>query len=62
MLTFTLLVILLYPTGDTMMIEAGGNLSRAECEAAVPRVQMQLEQTLSDAGVLLVACRPTHEA
>ncbi len=62
MLTFTLIVILLYPTGDTMMIEAGGMLTRAQCEAAVPRVQWQLEQTLTDAGVLLVACRPTTEA
>ncbi len=62
MLTFTLIVILLYPAGDTMMIEAGGNLTRAQCEAAIPRVQWQLEQTLTDAGVLLVACRPTTEA
>lgn len=62
MLTFTLFVILLYPAGDTMMFEAGGNLTRAQCEAAVPRVQWQLEQTLTEAGVLLVACRPTVEA
>lgn len=59
MLTFTLVVLLLYPAGDTMMFEAGGNLTLAECEAAIPRVQWQLEQTLTDAGVLLVACRPT---
>ena len=62
MLTFTLIVILLYPAGDTMMFEAGGDLTRAQCEAAVPRVQWQLEQTLTEAGVLLVACRPTTEA
>jgi hypothetical protein len=61
MLTFTLIVILLYPAGDTMMFEAGGDLTRAQCEAAVPRVQWQLEQTLTDAGVLLVACRPSVE-
>lgn len=62
MLTFTLIVILLYPAGGTMMLEAGGNLTRAQCEAAVPRVQIQLEQTLSEADVLLVACRPTVSA
>ena len=61
MLTFTLIVILLYPDQSTMQFEAGGDLTYAECEAAVPRVQWQLEQTLTDAGVLLVACRPTVE-
>ena len=62
MLTYALVVLLLYPTGETQIIEAGGLLTLAQCEAAIPRVQMQLEQTLTDAGVLLVACRPTVEA
>jgi hypothetical protein len=58
MLTFSLIVILMWPAGDTMLFEAGDNLTRAQCEAAIPRVQLQLEQTLTEAGVLLVACRP----
>ena len=62
MLTFSLIVILLYPEGDTMRFEFGASLSRDACQTAIVRTQLQLEQTLSTAMVHSVSCEPERNA
>ena len=60
MLTYALVVILLYPGGDTMTFEFGTRLTREQCRVAVERTQLQLEQTLSTASVFSVSCQPNR--
>jgi len=62
MLTFSLIVVLLFPAGDTMRFEFGASLTREQCDTAVARTQIQLEQTLSTASVYSVSCEPERSA
>lgn len=60
MLTYALVVVLLYPGGDISAFEFGTSLTHEQCRVAVERTQIQLEQTLSTATVYSVSCQPNR--
>ena len=62
MLTFSLIITLLYPSdGYVQRFEVGANLPRAVCEMAAARAYVQLRSTLSEAELIGVSCEPTRE-
>ena len=56
MLTFTLLVTLLYPAGEMREFTFGSALTHAQCDRAAATAASQLEQTLSVATVFTIRC------
>jgi hypothetical protein len=62
MLTFTLVVTLLYPGGELKLYALGHDLSHAQCEAAKVRALTQLPATLSLAEVFAADCVEEREA
>lgn len=62
MLTFTLIVGLLYPSGLMVEIEMGFGLTYEKCEAARARAVLQLPQTLSTARLHHTGCKAERSA
>lgn len=56
MVTFSLIVALLYPAGDLQVFDMGPGLTRAECERAADYARTQLPLTLTDAVVFSIDC------
>ena len=62
MLTFTLLVTLLFPTGEKQTFTFGSALSHAQCDRGAATAAYQLEQTLSVATIFDIACEEERSA
>lgn len=61
MLTFALVVLLLYPDGHTVPLVVGDGLSSAQCTDVKARAVTQLTSTLSVATMLSADCVPNRE-
>lgn len=57
MLTFTLLIGLVYPDGQIREVRAAEGLSFASCQAIMPKVAFQLAATLTRASIDKMECR-----
>jgi hypothetical protein len=62
MLTFTLLVSLLMPSGEVQSLYLGEGMTRDRCDREAVRAEAQLTQTLSVARVVEIRCSPVFEA
>ena len=62
MLTFTLLVSLLMPSGEVQSLLLGEGMTRDKCDREAVRAEAQLLQTLSLATVVEIRCAPVFEA
>ena len=57
MITFTLIVLLLMPSGDIQTLNFGADFTREECVREARRADLQLSQTLSVAKIMSIRCR-----
>jgi len=62
MLTFTLLVSLLMPSGEVQSLYLGEGMTRDKCDREAVRAQTQLLDTLSVAQLVEIRCAPVFEA
>lgn len=62
MLTFTLLVSLLMPSGEVQSLLLGEGMTREKCDREAVRAQVQLTDTLSVAQLVEIRCAPAFEA
>lgn len=61
MVTFSLIVALLYPQGDLQIFDMGPGLTREERERAAAYARVQLPATLVEAVVFSIDCMPDRE-
>jgi hypothetical protein len=56
MITFALIITILYPNNDLLIITAGETLSKTECEHAIVLAWTQIPQMLTDAEMINAEC------